>query len=207
MVNWKSHRMMTVMLVLVAFVAGVAVNHLRMAQADTSNDGYSNQIIEILQAGSPAGVYSQPDLTDTQQVDVLLWGDRVMWDGATQQTDTAGNRWIKVSIAEGVSGWIIANLADVNVKLKVSSATYTTPGMEIGKTVTVTATGDQANFRSGATVLPGRDNIVRLVNAGETLTIVGGPYQAQYFVWWQYQDAAGQTGWIVDIEGWFQVNP
>jgi hypothetical protein len=129
-----------------------------------------------------------------------------MWDAATQQNDELGNRWIKVSLAEGLSGWIIANLQDQDVKLKGSEATYTTPDLEVGKSVTVTQQGDHANFRSEADVVPGRDNIIRFVEAGEVLTVVGGPFQSQYFIWWQYQDASGQRGWIVDIEGWFAVN-
>ncbi|MCB9436008.1 MAG: hypothetical protein H6673_03330 [Anaerolineales bacterium] len=201
-------RLVMAVLVVVAFAAGMAVNHLRFANADTAHDGYSNQVIEILEGGSPTGVYTTPDLTSPtiDQVDVLLWGDRVMYDGVTTQNDSQGNRWIFVALAEGKTGWMIANFADANSKVKISSAVYTTPGMAVGKTVTVTTLGDQANFRSTASVLPGKDNIIRLVNAGETLTVVGGPYQAQYFIWWEYEDANGQSGWIVDIEGWFQVN-
>lgn len=208
MVRLQKTHVATAILIMAAFVAGVVIStQLSLVQADTRNDGYSNQVIEILEAGSPTGVYSQPDATSasTQQVDLLRWGDRVMWDGVTSSTDGAGNRWIRVAIGEGVTGWMIANLADNGVKLKISSPIYTTPSMAVGKTAVVTQMGNHANFRTDPTVIPGRDNIMRLVEAGEQLVVVGGPYQAEYFVWWQYQDANGQRGWIVDIEGWFQV--
>ncbi len=208
MVRLLKTRFPTAILVVAAFVAGIVVStQLNLVQADTSNDGYSNQIIEILEAGSPTGVYSQPDATSssTQQVDLLRWGDRVMWDGLTSSTDASGNRWIRVAIGEGVTGWMIANLADNGVKLKISSPIYTTPSMDVGKSVVVTQAGHHANFRTDPTTIPGRNNIIRLVEAGETLVVVGGPYQAEYFVWWQYQDADGQRGWIVDIESWFEV--
>jgi hypothetical protein len=206
----RSHarRLLIPALIALAFIAGTLTNHLPFAGAEPANDGYRNQIIEILEGGSPTGIYSVPNTSDPdiEQVDVLRWGDRVMWDSSTEQNDTAGNRWIEVAIAEGEKGWMIANVADVNVKLRISSATYTTTGIEVGATVTVTEQGDQANFRSEPTVIPGRENILRFVDAGETLQVVGGPYQAEYFIWWQYEDSSGQVGWIVDVEGWFQPN-
>jgi hypothetical protein len=195
------------LMLVIAFAAGFVVNQIRFAQAGTSEVGYRNQIYEVLEGGTRMEVYSMPSQTDpnSEVIDILLWGDRVMWDLETEQQDELGNRWIKVSMAEGISGWIIANL-DQATLLKGSEATYTTPGIEVGKSVTVTQQGDHANFRSEADVIPGRDNIIRFVEAGEVLTVEGGPYQSQYFIWWQYQDASGQRGWIVDIEGWFAVN-
>lgn len=199
----------TFLMIVVAFAAGMAANQLHFAKAEPRQDAYANQVLEILAGGSPTGIYSQPNPTDpnTTQLDVVLWGDRVLWDGVTSQQDSGGNRWIKVSIAEGQTGWMVANIADVNVKLKISTAVYTTPGIAIGKTITVTQAGDNANFRTEPTVIPGAANRIRGVTAGETLTVLAGPYQAEYFIWWQFQDASGQQGWIVDIEDWFQVNP
>ncbi len=196
------------LLLVIAFTGGILVNQLRFAEAETSQVGNSNQVLEILEGGTGTEVFSMPSQTDpnSEVVDVLLWGDRVMWDAVTQEIDDLNNRWIKVSLAEGVSGWIIANAQDNGVKLQFSSATYTTPGIEVQKSVTVTQQGDHANFRSEANVIPGRDNIIRFVEAGEVLTVVGGPYQSQYFIWWQFQDASGQRGWIVDVEGWLEIN-
>lgn len=198
----------TLLLVTLAFSAGLVTNHLRFANAEQQRDAYANQILEILAGGSPTGVYSQPNLQapNLEQVDILLWGDRVLWDGVTSEQDSNGNRWIKVYIAEGKTGWIVANIADVNVKLKISSATYTTPSIAVGKTVTITQDGDNANFRTDPTVIPGAENRIRGLSAGETLIVVAGPYQAEYFIWWQLQDAQGQTGWLVDVEGWLISN-
>ena len=199
----KLMRLSAISLTLVAvFVTGVVVGHFQFAQADTSSQGLTTVVYEILAGGSPTIARSEPNDTSIA-LDTLHWGDRVLWDGQTSQNDTVGNRWIRIFLADGSLAWIPANFSDINVRIKGGSSTYLTAGIQVGGTVTVTNIGNRANLRINPSV--GAD-LIREVEAGDVLTVVGGPVQAEYLMWWQYQDAAGNTGWVVDVEGWFQAN-
>lgn len=195
------------LVIVVAFCSGMVANHLRTAQAEPARDGLNNQILEISSgatADNPVVVYALPVVDTAAIVDTLLWGDRVLWRGV-EQTDAAGVRWREVDLAEGVTGWITASLEDLNNnRLIIGDALFTTPTIRVGATVTVTESGAGANFRENPSVAANR---VRKLTAGESLTVVSGPYQAEYFIWWQFQDASGATGWVVDIIDWFTVAP
>lgn len=190
-----------------AFVAGMFVNPFRPVEADTApREGFTNQVLEVSAAATranPVTVYEDPD-ANSPVLDTLLWGDRVLWRGA-EQTDAAGNRWIEVAIAEGFQGWMIANLSDLQEgRLLISVAVYTTAGTRVGSSVTITEAGNLANLRELPSVTSTR---LRKVQTAETFTVVAGPYQNEYYIWWKLRDAAGVEGWMVDIEGWFTVNP
>lgn len=196
-----------VAIILIAgFVAGSVFNSQPNAKTAESAlyDGDNNQIIEIgsgVTTDNPVLVFQSPDIT-AQQVDRLLWGDRVMWRGV-EQKDASDNRWINVYLSEGVSGWMIANLTDQSSgRIKLGSALYTTPGINVGSIISVTADGAAANMRQYPTVAA---EIVRKVQAGEQLTVIAGPYASEYFIWWQYTDASGNQGWIVDVQNWFAI--
>lgn len=193
-------------LIVIAFLAGTMVNNWRAVQAEPNRDGFSNQIIEIssgVTRDNPVVVYTLPDVT-SQKIDTLLWGDRVLYRGV-EQTDPAGVRWRQVDLAEGVTGWITASLEDLNAKrLVISDAVFTTPSIGVGVSFTVAADGAGANLRENPSVAANR---VRKLTAGETLTVIAGPYQAEYFIWWQVQDASGAIGWVVDIQAWFTIVP
>jgi hypothetical protein len=195
------------LVIVAAFFSGMVANHLRTAQAEPARDGLNNQIIEISSAvtpDNPVVVYTLPVADPNAVVDTLLWGDRVLWRGV-EQTDPAGVRWREVDLAEGVTGWITSSLEDLNNnRLRLGDALFTTPTIRVGATVTVTESGAGANLRENPSVAANR---VRKLTAGESLTVVGGPYQAEYFIWWQLQDASGATGWVVDIIDWFTVAP
>ncbi|MCQ3929035.1 MAG: hypothetical protein DPW16_01130 [Chloroflexi bacterium] len=206
----KSHafwgkRAVFALVIVAAFLAGTVANQFQAAQAEPNRDGFSNQIIEIssgVTRDNPVVVYALPDST-SQKLDTLLWGDRVLYRGI-EQTDPAGVRWRQVDLAEGITGWITASLDDLNTKrLVISDAVFTTPGIGVGVTITVAADGAGANLRENPTVGATR---VRKLTAGETLTVVAGPYQAEYFVWWQVQDASGAMGWVVDVQAWFTAS-
>jgi len=188
---------------IVAFGAGMLVQHLRFAQADTSQQGLTTVVYEILAGGSPTVARTEPNEA-ADEVDVLRWGDRVLWDGQTQQTDANGGRWIRVFTATGERGWIPANIADINTRLRASTATYLTAGIEVGGTVTVTNLGNRAKFRQEPST---QAELIREVQAGEVLKVVGGPYSAEYLMWWQYEDANGTVGWIIDVQDWFEGTP
>jgi hypothetical protein len=195
-----------VILVSIGMVAGSFIQNARQARPAESAlyDGFNNLVFEVGPSGTtsnPVLVFTEPS-ADSQQIDRLLWGDRVLWRGSGfEQQDSDGNRWAYVSLSEGVSGWIIANIEDQSSgRLLTSEATYTTPGIEVGATIQVTTDGAGANFRSAPSVSAER---LRGLQAGETLEVVSGPYQNELFVWWQYRDSGGNLGWVVDIQNWF----
>ena len=190
-----------IVVVCAIFVSGVLIGHFNAAEAEPEEQGLLTLVFQILAEGTPTIARAEPR-ADAAEVDTLLWGDRVLWDGQTEQTDTSGNRWIRVYLADGSIAWIPANFADVTAgRLKQESATYLTAGIAVGTTVTVTNTGNLANLRAEPSV---SSDLLRQVQAGDVLTVIGGPYAAEYLMWWQYRDANGNTGWIIDIEDWFQ---
>ncbi len=195
-------RTLTVLALVAVFAAGVVVGHLQFAQAEPEPQALNTVVYEILAGGSPTIARAEPN-NSAAELDTLRWGDRVLWDGQSSQTDAAGNRWIRVFLADGTRGWIPANFQDAGTRINASSATYLTAGIEVGGTVTVTNTGNRANLRTEPTVTA---DLIREVQAGDVLQVVGGPYQTEYLMWWQFQDSEGNTGWIIDVQAWFQPN-
>jgi SH3-like domain-containing protein len=198
------------LLLVIAFAAGMVFNYFQHAQADAPQQddatgmGYNNTVYEVSSAGTPDNpvIVHQEMSPNSPPVRNLLWGDRVLFRN-NERFDQDGDRWVEVYTAEGDRGWMIANLLAPNPVVFISESDYTTPGIERNVTVTVTQDGDAANFRQEPSVQADR---IRKLQAGESLTVIGGPYQAEYFIWWQLRDSTGVEGWLVDIEGWLSVN-
>jgi len=69
-----------------------------------------------------------------------------------------------------------------------------TGGITVGGKVRVFDTGNGLNFRRG----PSRNAaLIKKLPDGETLEVMGGPTQADNFIWWQLKDSAGVVGWGV----------
>lgn len=199
----KLRRMIATMTLLMAvFVVGVFVGHSQFAQAEPEGQALNTVVYEILAGGSPTVARTEPN-NSAAEIDTLRWGDRVLWDGQTSQNDAAGNRWIRVFLANGAQGWIPANFQDAGTRINSSSSTYLTAGITLGGAVTVTNPGNLANMRAEPSTSA---ELVRQVQTNEVLQVVGGPYQAEYLMWWQYQDSQGNIGWIIDVQDWFQPN-
>ena len=79
---------------------------------------------------------------------------------------------------------------------------YTTPGTGLGAQVRVTEMGDSSHCREEPSSL---STEAQTMQAGTQAVVVGGPYQAEYWIWWQYELPNGHRCWIVDIPGWFEV--
>jgi hypothetical protein len=204
--NWLT-RSAIALLVVAGFMAGMIYQDMAQPSQTAESalyDGGTNQVIQMgapVTTDSPVYIYSTAS-TDGEVVDRLLWGDRVLYRG-TNTTDALGNQWFAVSLSEGVSGWMIVNSTDISGGRYLNvSGVYTTPGLSVGSNVVVTAEGAGANFRTDPSVSGER---VRGLQAGETLSVSAGPYQNEYFIWWQLTDAEGNTGWAVDIDGWLAV--
>lgn len=195
-----------VMAIVGAFLAGALLNPFTQADADTpAQGGAGNIVLEVSSIGTssnPILVYESPDATSTVIVR-LLWGDRVLWTGE-ETTDSNNNRWVKIYLPEGVAGWSPWNAFAQPSPFLNWVAVYTTPGMDIGKTIRITNDGNAANFRQNPGIQATR---IRKLTAGETLTVIGGPYQTQYYIWWKLADSTGTEGWLVDVQNWFEVQP
>jgi hypothetical protein len=66
----------------------------------------------------------------------------------------------------------------------------------IGSSVVVIETGVGLNLRSEPVVDP--NNILELVQDGVVLEVVGGPQEAEGFIWWQVSTPDGIEGWAVE---------
>jgi hypothetical protein len=212
MLNFKRvmSRSLPILLVLLGFIGGVVVNQIKQSAntAQAQEGTFSANIVlemgptvtkdnAVLVMNAPAG---------TTQVDRLLWGDRVLWRGKEQADDT-GNRWIYVHLSEGVSGWIMVLPEDLagGKFINLSPQHFTTPGIDAGiSTVTITDSGSGANLRNVPSV---KGEIVQKLVAGEVYQVTEGPYQSEYFVWWELTNTTtGVSGWVVDVGGWLTVN-
>jgi hypothetical protein len=71
-----------------------------------------------------------------------------------------------------------------------------TGGITVGAKVRVFDTGTGLNFRKG----PSRSaEAIKKLPDGTQLEVIGGPREAEGFVWWQMRDAEGVVGWGAQI--------
>lgn len=183
-------------LLALAFLAGMALDQRESTtHADSQRDGYNNMVLEITEEAGPVPVYAQPTF-GSAELDTLYWGDRVLWTGESRIVGSTS--WIKVGIGDGRTGWMV----DGAGWTVVADAVFTTPGMGTGAVVAVTREGSGSNCRVEPTSSATRAQTMAL---GEQMTVIGGPYQAEYWIWWQYELASGSRCWIIDIPGWFEV--
>lgn len=156
-------------------------------------DAEDNRILEVTQSGSGVRVYDGPG-THYAELERLLWGDRVLWLGNTQEVD--GGLWYEVVLGSGNIGWMPFRSGGT-----IETTTlYTTPDVRVGSTITVLPDGGGAHLRVSPSAYVDE---VREINTGETLTVIGGPYQAEYQMWWLLTASDGSTGWVIDIPGWY----
>ncbi|HWK80700.1 MAG TPA: SH3 domain-containing protein [Thermomicrobiales bacterium] len=69
----------------------------------------------------------------------------------------------------------------------------TPPAAEIVVGGTVTTT-EEVNLRPEASTT---GDAVAVLPAGTTLTVIGGPQEADGYTWWNVEDTEGDTGWVV----------
>lgn len=71
-----------------------------------------------------------------------------------------------------------------------------TSALKQGMFTTVVGTGGygmRLRFGAGADYLT-----IRIVDDGETLSVLGGPEQSEGMRWWRVQDALGNVGWAAE---------
>ncbi|WP_119067250.1 SH3 domain-containing protein [Aggregatilinea lenta] len=179
-----------------AFVLGLTIHPDRTTLANEHGDGFQNRVLEVTASGAGLNVRTAPSQS-ADVVDTLYWGDRVLWTG--QSTDAETYRWLKVGLGTGTTGWIV----DSDGWLIQMDPVYTTPGMGLNAVVQITQMGDESHCRA---VPSASAEEAQTMQAGDQAVVIGGPYQAEYWVWWQYELASGYHCWIVDIPGWFNVS-
>jgi hypothetical protein len=185
------------LLVGLAFVSGLVMAGPRHSTQAVENprDGFDNMVLEITASGAGLNVRESPN-DSARVLDQLFWGDRVLWTG--QSASAGGYRWLKVAISDGRTGWMV----DVRGWTITMDPVYTTPDMGVGAMVRVTGDGDASHCRA----LPSASsNEYETMRAGDQITVIGGPYQAEYWMWWRYRLSSGYQCWIVDVPGWFNV--
>lgn len=152
-------------------------------------------VLEVTQAGSPltafAGVSRASD-----ELDDLLWGDRVLWTGNRINNETLP--WLEVTLGSGATAYVV----ETSGALTVRNPGYQTPGLDVGDTIRITQAGDRMNLRTDTSTY---SELIRALLAGDTMTVIGGPVYSEYYIWWQLRLPTGETGWAVDVPGWFQV--
>ncbi len=68
--------------------------------------------------------------------------------------------------------------------------------LAVGDNVTVAGTGGAGlNMRAGAGTGHAK---VKTLREGAKVEIIGGPEDADGYIWWQVRDAGGATGWVVE---------
>lgn len=101
---------------------------------------------------------------------------------------SAGNgyTWYQVQTADSATGWVAADFIQA---VDAPPPTGTEPGAGGHATVV----DGPVNLRSGAGI--GND-VVTVLQTGDTLTITGGPTSADGYSWYAVQTATGSTGWV-----------
>ena len=151
-------------------------------------------VLEVTQSG---GVVTARDGLSraANEVETLLWGDRVLWTGVMTSNQTLN--WFHVNLGNGQNAYIEDTGA-----FTVEDPGYQTPGIFVGGTVSVTANGAGMHLRTGTSTYSAE---VATLQQGQTMTVTGGPFYSEYYIWWQYQLTNGATGYAVDVASW--LNP
>lgn len=94
--------------------------------------------------------------------------------------------WWQVETEDGISGWAVEHIGDVQT---LQLALYA------GRTAFVNTFRDGLNVRTEAST--SADVLVQL-SGGTLLTILEGPLSAEDFIWWKVRTADGLEGWAVE---------
>jgi hypothetical protein len=69
-----------------------------------------------------------------------------------------------------------------------------------GDIYTITDAGANLNLRAEPSLT---GVVLRMLQAGDIVTILDGPVEADGYTWWQVQTEDGSTGWAVNIPEWY----
>ena len=69
-----------------------------------------------------------------------------------------------------------------------------------GSVYTITAAGENLNLRNQPSMA---SKVQKILNPGETITILEGPSRTEGYIWWRMQAKDGIEGWAADIPDWY----
>ena len=192
------------MLLLVLIVAGiVAVFTLRggdddeaAARTPMQTALARNIVLEITQAGSRLNARTTPSTDEDNILDLLFWGDRVLWSGNVVSAE--GDEWIEVRLGSGHTVYLINDASYYEER----DLTRSMAGLEIGATIRITEDGEGMHLRVDTSTT---SHEVKTLEAGDTLDVIGGPVNAEYYLWWELQLPDGRTGYAVEVPGWWHI--
>lgn len=148
-------------------------------------------VLEITQAGSQLLAHTSPSQS-ASTLKVLYWGDRILWKGKRVSS------YLEIYLGDGRKAYVTDNPQYVIER----DLTQTTPGVQVGATITITADGNNTHLRVDTST---QAKEAKKLIVGDKLSVVGGPRYSEYYVWWQLRLPNGTTGWQVDVPGWWDV--
>jgi hypothetical protein len=150
-------------------------------------------VLEITPQGALTEARDAPSIA-ASRLRVLFWGDRVLWRNVRLTAE--GRSWLEVVLGDGRKAYIL----DRPNAVVARDPGQITDGIGVGTSIRVTAGGDGMHLREVTST--GGTEVMTLHN-GDTLTVIGGPQYAEYYLWWQLQAPDGTTGWAVDVPSWW----
>ncbi len=153
-------------------------------------------VLEVTREGTPLVVRASPS-KNGQALKILNWGDRVLWKGA-RVTSSDGQTFLEIYLGDGRKSYV----TDTPQFVIARDPAQTTPNLTIGATVQITSGGSGSHLRASASTSAAD---LRKLAKGDSLTVVGGPNYAEYYLWWQLQLPDGTIGWHIDMPDWWMV--
>ncbi|CAG0973632.1 serine/threonine-protein kinase PpkA [Anaerolineae bacterium] len=148
-------------------------------------------ILEVTEAGTRLIARTTPSRS-ARQLDLLLVGDRILWKGIRV------DGYLEVYLGDGSKAYVTDDpsyVAEVNLS-------DMTPNLRVGAFIRITAEGNGMHMRTNTSV---HAQEVLTLRANQTLEVIGGPKQAEYYLWWQLRLPDGRTGWAVNVPHWWRV--
>src|SRR5262249_13153084 len=116
-------------------------------------------ILEVTQTGKRVVAHTTPAV-NAPMSRLLLWGDRVLWKGATS------NGFLEVYLGDGQRAYIL----DSRDSTAQIDPARTTPGLHIGASVTINVDGDGSHLRASTST---QGSEVQILHKGDVLTVIG----------------------------------
>jgi Tol biopolymer transport system component len=107
-----------------------------------------------------------------------------------------------ISIVDNATPWLVLDAQQKGgLKYAPDNLSWSpVPSLLVGENYVITAIGANLNLRQSATL---HGASLRRLAAGEIVTVLEGPLDAEDYYWWRLRTADGLEGWAVDWLGWY----
>lgn len=119
-------------------------------------------------------------------------GDRVLWKGKRV------NGYLEIYLSNGTQAYVTDDPRYVS---EVTLSEMTT-NLRVGVNIRITSDGDGMHLRTSPSVYARE---LSTLTTNQTLKVIGGPKEAEYYLWWQLRLSDGRTGWAVNVPKWWRV--